>query len=294
MELEGLILYKRLKYIFFLLLVTIVVYFINTLFIFYLELRFTDYLPPSMDEMDISHPQQREYRPYQYYQRIWGRNLFSVKTHEAEKRDTVDLRAHIDNLSLTSMNFTLIGTIINEGGNSLAIIRDNQTNREDKYKTGSFISGAKVVMILRNKVVLNIDGKDELLVMGIEKIRAEKDENKKITKGSGKAEVISYTISKAFVQQSINNVAQIMSLVRVKPYFKDDKPAGFKISRIKDGSIFKAMGFKDGDIIKSVNGENIYSAEDIMRLYNTLKDSTFFSMGIVRENQVKTLNFKVK
>ena len=149
-------------------------------------------------------------------------------------------------------------------------------------------------MILRNKVVLNIDGKDELLVMGIEKIRAEKSGDKNANQVDSKADITTYKISRDFVQESINNVAQIMSQVRIKPSLKEGKPEGFIISRIKEGSLVKTMGFEDGDIIKSVNGQQVHSAEDIIKLYNTLKDSNFFSINIKRNNQAKTLNFKVR
>ena len=85
-----------------------------------------------------------------------------------------------------------------------------------------------------------------------------------------------------------------MSKVRVRPYFKNGKPEGFKISSIKKGSLFQTMGFKDADIIKGLNGHEIHTAEDIMRLYSTLKDSNFFSIEIVRNNQTKILNYKVR
>ncbi|MFH1351205.1 MAG: type II secretion system protein N, partial [Pseudomonadota bacterium] len=218
----------------------------------------------------------------------------SVKTDESDKRGMKDLKTKIENLALTSLNLTLIGTVINEGGESWAIIKDNQNNKEDKYPEGSVINGAKVVMILRNKVVLNMDGKDELLVMGIEKIRAEQKKDEKGGGGARKEEGTPYVISKEFVGESIKNVSQLMAQVRIKPHFKDSKPDGFQISQIKKGSIIGNMGFQDGDILKSVNGQEIRSAEDILKLYNTLKDSNFFSMGIVRKNEAVTLNFKVR
>ena len=149
-------------------------------------------------------------------------------------------------------------------------------------------------MIIRNKVVLNIDGRDELLVMGIEKIRAERAAAENSAEGSPGGEVDTYKISKDFVQKSINNIGQIMSQVRVKPYSVKGKPSGFQVSRIQAGSLLDTMGFKDNDIVKGVNGHIISSTEDIMKLYNMLKDSGFFSIEIERNNQPKTLNFKVR
>ena len=275
-------------------MLTTLVYATNSIFIFFMDLNVIDYVPASFHESNTPQKRADETHPLNHYGKIWERNLFSLKTDEQHEVSEMDLLAQIDRLSLTSLNCTLIGTIINESGDSWAIIKDNQSNRQDRYTVGSTISGAKVKIIIRNKVVLNIDGRDELLVMGIEKIRAEKAGAEKSGKEAGEGDIVTYKISKNFIQESINNVAQIMSNVRIKPYFKDGKPEGFKINRIKQGSILKTMGFKDDDIIRSVNGKNIRSAEDIMKLYTALKDSKLFSIGIVRNKQTKILNFKVR
>jgi general secretion pathway protein C len=294
MELLGISVQRNLKYVFYLLMITMGVYFLNTLFIFYMNLKVVDYLPASTVEFSIQEQKTAETFPLEYYQSIWKRNLFSITIDDEENMAAADLIAQLDKLSLTSLNCTLLGTIINEGGNSWAIIKDNQSSLQDKYAVGSIVNGAEITLIMRNRVVLNTDGRDELLVMGIEKLRAEKGGHEKpITEGE-KAKAVTYKISKDFVKDSINNVTQIMSNVRVKPHMRNGKPGGFQISRIKDDSIFKSMGFVNGDVIKSVNGQDIHTAQDIMGLYNTLKESNFFSIEIVRNNQAKTLNFKVR
>ncbi len=285
---------KNLRYVFYLVLVTMAVYALSTLVIFLLDLKMVNYVPPAPMVMNGGAQKTNPTKPLNSYRSIWERNLFGVMVDESERKRTQSLAAKIDQLSLTSLNCALVGTIINDGGDSWAIIRDNQTQRQDKYTVGSTIRGAKVQMILRNKVVLNINGKDELLVMGIEKIRAEGPGNGTTATAQGSGDGSTYKISKDLVQNSINNVAEIMSKVRIKPHFKDGKPDGFSISRIKQGSIFKTMGFKSGDVIKSVNGQPIQTAEDIMRLYETMKDSSYFNIGITRGNQQKTLNFKVR
>ena len=148
-------------------MVTIAVYLLSTLFLFYLDLKMVRYSPVVFDDVRAPHIKTVNARNISFYKAIWERNLFGAKTAEDEKTAASDLLSQIDQLALTSLNCTLIGTIINENGESWAIIKENQGNTQEKYKVGSMISGAKVIMILRNKVVLNIDGKDELLVMGI-------------------------------------------------------------------------------------------------------------------------------
>lgn len=294
MELLGALTFKRLNYLFYFFLSTVAVYVLSTLFIFYIDLKLVDYLPPSTDPVKAPRQKTSDVRSHQFYKGIWARNLFSVKTDEMAIVTPADAARQIGNLSLTSLNCTLVGTIIRSGGRSIAIIKDGDSNRQDKYTVGSTIKGAKVTMIMRNKVVLNLGGKDELLVMGIEKLKAEKAIEKTLTKESSQGDVSTFTITKNFIRESTNNVAQIMANVRIKPHFKDGKPAGFKLSRIKKGSMFQSMGFKDADIIKSVNGHKIQTAGDIMKLYGTLNDANFFSIEVLRGNQIKTLNYRVR
>jgi general secretion pathway protein C len=127
------------------------------------------------------------------------------------------------------------------------------------------VNGAKVVMILRNKVVLNIDGRDELLVMGIEKLRSSAPDAEKTASEPGKqparparstprADTATLTISRDLIQDNINNMAQMMSKVRVMPYMKDGKPEGFRVSQIKEDGLFKSMAFRMGMVKASATG----------------------------------------
>ena len=294
MESIGMPVYSKLKVVYYLLLLTIIAYMISTLSLFSLDLKLVNFSPTVIPSGDVPKKLLKEVRPLQYYNLIREKNLFSVTPEDQDKNGETDIMAQIDDLSLTSLNCTLIGTIIHENGDSWAIIKDNKSNSQDKYQKGSVVSGAKVVLILRNKVVLNIDGRDELLVMGIEKIRAEKAAKDKSGQTGSTGESVTYKIDRNFIRKSMNNLAEIMSNVRVKPHFKDGKPTGFQVSHIKKGSLLQTIGFKDNDVIKSVNGQDIRSTADIMKLYGTLKDTHFYNVNIVRNNQTKTLNFKVR
>jgi general secretion pathway protein C len=293
MDLEAIAQSGKVRYLGHVVVVTLGVYLLSTLVVFYLSWSTARVAPPAVEGAAPTDTGPKADRSLDFYQTIWERNLFSVKIQQDERERAQRLMDQIDQLALTSLNCTLIGTIIHEGAASWAVIMDNQSGKQDKYTVGDKIRNAEIVMILRNQVVLNINGKNERLIMGIEKIRAE-DQTLEPGAAGSPEDVETYKISKDFVAQSVNNIAQIMSTVRVKPHFEDGKPAGFQVSNIKSDSILKTMGFQEGDVIRSVNGREIRTAEDVMRLYNTLKDSSFFGIGLVRNGQPKTLNFKVR
>jgi len=293
MDFEAIAQSDKTRYLGYFMIVTLGVYLISTLVVFYTNWTTARVAPPVVEETGRTDSGSRVDRTLGFYQTIWERNLFSVKVQEDEQARARKLMDQIDQLALTSLNCTLIGTIIHEGADSWAVIMDNQSGQQDRYTVGEKIRNAEIVMILRNQVVLNINGKNERLIMGIEKIRAEEQD---LEPGAAESPggVETYKISKDFVAQSVNNIAQIMSTVRVKPHFEDGKPAGFQVSNIKSESVLKTMGFQEGDVIRSVNGQEIRTAEDVMRLYNTLKDSSFFGIGLLRNGQPTTLNFKVR
>ncbi len=293
MDFQSTLSHRNLKFFFHFLLLTVATYFASNLAIFYTDLKLADHAPLLLEQRSLPQSKTDPTTAHKDYKALVERNLFAVKSDEARTAKESDLLANLDKLALTSLNCTLIGTVIQEHGDSWAIIRDNQSNKEEKTTAGSMISGAKVVMILRNKVVLNFNGKDELLVMGIEKIRAEKVSQEKSGKEGG-TEDGSFKLSKDFVASSLNDLPKILATVRIRPFLKDGKPHGFKISNIKEGSLLKTMGIQDDDVIRSVNGQDIDSPEDVMKLYNGLKDSTFFSVTVLRNNQLKTLNYKVR
>ncbi len=293
MDLENIAQSEKTRYLGYFLTATLLAYFLSTLVVFYTKWDTAGVTPVVTEQAASRDTGPAMDHPLEFYKAIWDRNLFSVKSREDDLDQAQRLLSQIDQLALTSLNCTLIGTIIREGGGSIAIIMDNQSGRQEKLGVGDKYRDAEIVLILRNQVVLNYNGKNERLIMGIEKIRAE-DKADEAEEAIGADGVETFNISKDFVAKSINDISQIMSTVRVTPHFKDGKPAGFRVSRIKKESILNTMGFKDGDIISSVNGQEINTAEDVMRLYNTLKDSNFFGIGLIRDGQSKTLNFKVR
>ena len=199
----------------------------------------------------------------------------------------------VDALSLTSLNCSLIGTITEENGEGWAIIRDDDDSRQEMVTPGSSVKGARVVKIFKDKVVLNIDGQNELLVMDPEG-RAAQAPPAAAAASPSRGRVLSYNVSRDVVQESLADLASVMAGVRVEPYFAEGRPDGFRVSRIQPGSLLTTMGLQNGDIIKSVNDRPITTAEDAMRLYGAMKDSPFFRVGVIRNNQPATLQIRVR
>jgi len=98
------------------------------------------------------------------YRIILQRNLFGPAPGEDKPEETV-APDYTENLQSTSLNIVLMGTINGGDGADRAIILDKSNNKQDLYQVGDAIQGASVKEILRGKVILAYNGKDEMLDM---------------------------------------------------------------------------------------------------------------------------------
>jgi len=95
--------------------------------------------------------------------KVLERNLFGPppsadKTKSAGGQPAADLQP-------TSLSLVLMGTIVSADAESRAIILEKDTKNQDIYQQGDVVQGAVVKEILRKKVVLTSDGRDEILDM---------------------------------------------------------------------------------------------------------------------------------
>ena len=76
----------------------------------------------------------------------------------------------IDKIKETNLKLTLWGTVTGQDKRSYAVIEDSKAREQNLYRTGDSIQNAVVKLILREKVVLRVGDRDEILAM--EEIRA--------------------------------------------------------------------------------------------------------------------------
>ena len=105
-----------------------------------------------------------EQKNRQDYRIILQRNLFGPPPGTKEPAKTLDSE-YTENLELTSLNIVLMGTVTGVDGVARAIVLDKKSNKQELYEKGDKIQGASVKEILRGKVILAYNGKDEMLDM---------------------------------------------------------------------------------------------------------------------------------
>ena len=94
------------------------------------------------------------------YSVITRRNLFASRKDAGIKNQQVE---PLTTLEQSSMEVVLMGTVSGAGGGERAVIYDKKDKKQDLFQVGDYIQQAIIKQILRGKVILNLNGKDEML-----------------------------------------------------------------------------------------------------------------------------------
>jgi general secretion pathway protein C len=210
-------------------------------------------------------------------------------------------------LEPTSLALTLLGTIAGDEESARAIIFDKKKKNQNIYRVEDTVQGAMIKQILRGKVVLRVDGRDEILYMiedekpGSTKMKSKvTDRKSRSSRTERKAQVIeeveeeTISLSHEELKKSMENLNELMTQVRVRPYFRRGKPEGLIVSQIQPDSVFSELGLMNGDILVNVNGKPMSSPEEAFALYNNLQSGSEVSIEITRRGQKKIFMYQIK
>ncbi len=95
------------------------------------------------------------------YQVIVRRNIFQAQLDAKE----VEKEEKPEDLAETSLKLALVGTVTGSDRDARAIIVDEKKKRQDIYQIGDVVQGALIKKVERGRVVLEVNGRDEVLLI---------------------------------------------------------------------------------------------------------------------------------
>ncbi len=98
------------------------------------------------------------------YQVIVRRNIFQARLDEGKRQEKEEEQKSED-LAETSLKLALVGTVTGSERDARAIIVDEKKKRQDIYQIGDAVQGALIRKIERGRVVLEVNGRDEVLLI---------------------------------------------------------------------------------------------------------------------------------
>lgn len=256
------------------------------------------------------------------YDVIVARNIFGA-TEKAEPLPVEEEpeAAAIDNLEETTLQLSLLGTVAGDPAGARAIILDGKDRKQNIYRVGDSVQGAEIRQILRGKVVLRHGEKDEILTMAEPETKSsaaahpaarpsrinrtrqsraarraveEREKPEEANNATGEVQEEIIPVVQDELQSSINNLNELMTQVRIRPYFRGGQSEGLIVSQIQQNSIFAKLGLMNGDIINSVDGRPLNSPEEAFQFYNSLNSGSRVSIELTRRGQKKMFTYDIE
>ena len=252
---------------------------------------------------------------------IKSRNLFNKEGSLGDDVTNSQSRTTVksDNALIKSnLPYKLVGTVYGSTPyNGIAIIQDKLTGNKDSFLVGARLSTHVFLSeIHRQRAILNHNG--QLEYIEIDKPKPKKRNrserslladlgpmNRSIPENSKgrisqfkeqgfefKDNTISMTESykKKILTQDFSKVLQD---AKADPHMVGGKLAGFKLSKIKQDSIYEKSGFANGDIVTEINGIELSSVSQAISVLQAARNSSRLEVTVIQNGQTNTIEINV-
>lgn len=93
-----------------------------------------------------------------------------------------------------------------------------------------------------------------------------------------------YMVDRALIDHYTGDMQEAMSLASVYWYREEGEIVGFKVRRIKCGSVLHQAGFRNGDIIRSINGRQVTTIPQALLAYRKLRRKRKLEVVLTRRS----------
>ncbi len=182
---------------------------------------------------------------------------------------------------------TLIGTFITSGQEPYAIIEDKKKKDQEMFLLGdSVFDQATLKQIYKDRVEIERDGGVETLFL---------DDSLGDTSDTSSGEDSDdFVIDEAEVDRGLENLPLLLTQARAVPYFKDGRSIGLRLFAIKTGSLYEKVGLRNGDILKTINGNSLGDISQALKLFEKLKEERSITLTLERAKQEREFRYTIR
>lgn len=117
----------------------------------------------------------------------------------------------------------------------------------------------------------------------------------RVRQGVTRGENGEYNIDRGLIEEVANNRSLLeQQAPRVVPNYVNGQPRGFRLQGLRAGSIFSAIGIRNGDVLVSVNGTDIDSPQRAIQLYEAMLSQGNVEMQVLRRGREQTLRYNIQ
>ena len=269
--------------------------------------RLTTYPMPASVKSNLSQAAEKA-EPYDRYAPITERNIFNpaekglklLPLTEKKAGGSEAAQASETGMTPLSGSYKLVGTIIGPQANSWAILQQGADRKQRILRMHANIDGGKIVQISRNRILIQRDGKEEILSFREEEAQSRPGGTPPSSPPTAAGQVVKklsanrYVVNREDVSSAVGNINQFMTQARIKPNFVGGRPSGFSVSEIQGGSLMEKLGLQNNDVVRRVNGQAIDKPEDIFQAYSQLQRDSNIELEIERGGRREVLRYEIR
>lgn len=201
----------------------------------------------------------------------------------------------------TTLPFELVGVIVLEDPSlSIATINDKTAARIFAVRANDEIPGkARITSVeARRAVFVNLQSrKNEFVELPEDPLftanffSAPKAEIKRVGGEPGGSK---FNVQRDQLSDWMKDFNKVLTQARAVPNFENGQAAGYKIFQIVPGSMYDQLGFKNGDVIRKVNGEEVNDVTKAMEYLKELQNSNEVEIVVNRNGVPQTLYYSIQ
>lgn len=209
----------------------------------------------------------------------------------------------------TKLNLKLWGVSLHTRGPSYCVIEDLASHKQEVYRVGDRVPGEAVVkQISWDHVILDRGGFDEVLEIaqpagslpgrvpssgprviinasfpstGVDPMAPAVAPNPHIQQVAESE----FHIDRTEVDRQLDNMNLLLTQMRAVPHFENGLSTGFRLFAIRQGSVFEQLGLRNGDIIQSINGQDLSDPAKALALFQELRNASEIKVNGIRNKQ---------
>ena len=253
---------------------------------------------------------------------VLDRNIFNSEGTLGDETDAPKEETAIpeDGMVKSSLPLKLLGTIY--GGDPFSGIAMVENTR--KKTTNSFLVGqalmidvAIVRQILKEKIVFENNGRLEFIELEKKELVRRKRGSKTVSPVSSQTGPMSsikpatgrlnkfkedgYEFSEDKIKMTdaykkkllTTDFSKVLQDAKAEPNMVDGQLKGFKLTRIRDDSIYQKSGLANGDIVTEINGVELSSASQAIRTLQSLRTAKQIEVTVLQNGVSKTLEISI-
>jgi general secretion pathway protein C len=187
------------------------------------------------------------------------------------------------------------------GARGHAVIEDVEAHRQELYRVGDTIRGARITAIAWDRVTLQRDGVDATLELAPpgERRAVEPTATAAATPPEGPARIRrtgadAFIVDRRELEGATSNMSGLMTQLRAVAEVADGRPAGFRLFQIKEDSVFRRLGIQDGDVVQRINGTPVSDPASLLAFLERLRSEPRVAVDIVRGGTARTLVYDLR